>query len=339
MATQRNKRKLAALNKQNCEELPRRYLAQNSTVPRSQEDYITQVSEEIEDRVTKKLSQEFTWTENHFLGALSRFDNFLMKPLIREHSGTAPETSCNAYGSNQGTNEEDSQSDPHPEAGIIQSQTTHNFGPEVGHDMVTAVQKESLCSHDTVHQFRNRVSAATTWWQELRNKIAIDPTWWQEFTKKSLNAPLWNLQESRKRTVLTVNPNTAVRIPLHPLKQTKFCCPSSSRQTTTILQTSVTILTEFWICQSRSRQRCPRSTGNLKSLSCLKIFSGRASKIVISWLKMTESTTSTLSWGEMLYRHLKTLTVKPERIFGEILAALCREYVKPQSMATAKHKF
>ena len=55
MAT-RNKRKLAALNKENCEEHPRSNLAQNSNVPRSQEDYITQVSEEIEGRVTKKLS-------------------------------------------------------------------------------------------------------------------------------------------------------------------------------------------------------------------------------------------------------------------------------------------
>ena len=68
MAT-RNKRKLAALNKENCEEQPRSNLAKNSSVPRSQEDYITQVSEEIERRVTKKLSQEFSRTENRILGA------------------------------------------------------------------------------------------------------------------------------------------------------------------------------------------------------------------------------------------------------------------------------
>ena len=51
MAT-RNKRKLAALNKENCEEHPRSNLAQNSTVPRSQEDYISQVSEDFEEGVT-----------------------------------------------------------------------------------------------------------------------------------------------------------------------------------------------------------------------------------------------------------------------------------------------
>ena len=52
MATLRNKKKLAGLNKENCDEHPRSNQGQNSSVPRSQEDYITQVSEEIEGRVT-----------------------------------------------------------------------------------------------------------------------------------------------------------------------------------------------------------------------------------------------------------------------------------------------
>ena len=134
MATLRNKRKLAALSKENCEEHPRKNLAQNSNVLRSQEDYITQVYEEIEGRVTNSLSQESSRTENRILGALSRLDDFLMNPLIQGHSGTAPETSRRAYGLNQGTNEDDSQSEPHPEAGVFQSQTTWNSGPEDGHD-------------------------------------------------------------------------------------------------------------------------------------------------------------------------------------------------------------
>ena len=103
------------------------------------------------------------------------------RSLVRRE--TASETSRNANGTNQGTNEDDSQSDLHPEAGILQSQTTHNCGPEDGHDMVkgateqirkchdvvtgaterhnkvtgarerrdmlTAVQEENLCGHDT----------------------------------------------------------------------------------------------------------------------------------------------------------------------------------------------
>ena len=134
MATLRNKKKLAALNKENCEEHPRNNMAQNSNVPRSQEDYITQVSEEFEGRLTRNLSQEFSRTENRILGGLVRLDDFLMHPLLQGHSGTAPETSRNALNTSQGTIEVDSQSDPHPEAGIFQNRVTQNSGPEDGHD-------------------------------------------------------------------------------------------------------------------------------------------------------------------------------------------------------------
>ena len=88
------------------------------------------------------MSEEFSRTKNRILGALYCLDNFLMNPLIQGHSGTTPEMSRNAFGSNQGTNEDDSQSDPHPEAGIFQSQTTHNFGPEDEHGSVNGVEME-----------------------------------------------------------------------------------------------------------------------------------------------------------------------------------------------------
>ena len=90
-----NKRKLAALNKENCEEHPRSNLAQNSNVPRSQEDYIAQVSEEIEGRVIEKMSKGFRRLEDRILVASARLDDFLMNPLIQGHSGTTPETSRN----------------------------------------------------------------------------------------------------------------------------------------------------------------------------------------------------------------------------------------------------
>ena len=109
-------------------------MAQNSNVPRSQEGYITQVSEDIEGRVTKKLSKEFSRTENRILIALARLDDFLMNPLIQGHSGITPEMSENAFSTNQGTNEDDSQSDPHPEAGIFGNQMTQNSGPEDDRD-------------------------------------------------------------------------------------------------------------------------------------------------------------------------------------------------------------
>ena len=70
-----------------------------------------------------------------------------MNRLLQYHSKTAPETSRNAFGTNHGTNEDKSQSDPHPEAGIFRSQTTQNSGPEVGYDrcyiFVTSISLET----------------------------------------------------------------------------------------------------------------------------------------------------------------------------------------------------
>ena len=72
-----------------------------------------------------------------------------MNPLLQGHSGTTPETSRNVFSINQGTNEDDSQSDPLPEAGLLTS------GREDRHDMATGVQREreSTQAHDTRNSF------------------------------------------------------------------------------------------------------------------------------------------------------------------------------------------
>ena len=152
---------MAAINKENCEEHPRSNLAQNSNAPRSQEDYITQGFEEIEGRVTKRLSKEFSRKENRILGALARLDDFLMNPLIQDYSENAPETSRNALSTNQGTNEDDSQSDPHPGAGIFTNQMTQNSGPEYEHyrfllDSGHAFKKNCIQFFSSVHSVFNR---------------------------------------------------------------------------------------------------------------------------------------------------------------------------------------
>ena len=96
-------------------------------------------------------------------------------------------------------------------------------------------------------------------------------TWWQEFTRKSHSAPPVHHQESRKRTILPVNRNSAVEITLLWSKQTKSYWLFSSWQITTILQTFILKSTEYPNCQNRSWQRCPVSTGKMRSSGCLKI--------------------------------------------------------------------
>ena len=219
--TTRNKRKLAALKKENCEEHPRSNLAQNSSAPRSQEDYITQVSEEIEGRVTKRLSKEFSRTENRILGALARLDDFLMNPLLPGHSGTTR--------SSPGT---------HYIIARERMRTTPRMILILKRVSSTARQRKTLAQEGT-----------TTWWQEPQNRLII-ATIWLEFTRKSHTAPLVPLQENRRKTVLPVNHNSTVRTPPRRSRQTKFCWPFSCWQITTILRIFTKISTKFPNCQS-----------------------------------------------------------------------------------------
>ena len=77
------------------EEHSRNGQSRNTSVPRINEEYITQVSEEIEGRITKKLSQEFNRIESRISDALSKLDEFLSNQQIQTHSKTVPGTNRN----------------------------------------------------------------------------------------------------------------------------------------------------------------------------------------------------------------------------------------------------
>ena len=177
MATLRNKRKLAAVTRETQEEHPRNGQSRNTSVPSFNEEYITQVSEEIEGRISKKLSQEFSRTESRILDALSKLDEFLLNQQIRTHSETVPGTFRNTNVENQGTNEDDSQSDPHPEAGIFRGQTTQNFGLKVCHDMVAGVTVEIRHCRDMVTgvqgEIHYRPDIVTGGSEEMRNGLEM----------------------------------------------------------------------------------------------------------------------------------------------------------------------
>ena len=99
MATLRNKRKLAAVTTETQEEHPRNGQSPNAFVRRINEEYITQVSEEIEGRVSIKMSQLFSRTESCILCALSKLDVVPLRSFsfrtdtdaLRNPSGNIPE--------------------------------------------------------------------------------------------------------------------------------------------------------------------------------------------------------------------------------------------------------
>ena len=115
MATLRNKRKLAAVTRETQEEHPRNGQSRNTSVPRINEEYITQVSEEIEGTVTEKMSQEFSRTESRILGALSKIDGFPQNPQVRTCSVAVPGTSRNSDSENREPTRDRSLNDLCPE--------------------------------------------------------------------------------------------------------------------------------------------------------------------------------------------------------------------------------
>ena len=127
MATLRNKRKLAGDTRKTQEEHPRNGQSRNTSVPRINEEYITQVSEEIEGRVTKRLSHEFSRTNYRILGAPSKFDEIFLNQQIRTHSGTVRGTFRNTNVENQEPNDDRSQDHPHPEVEPSVCQSRHSI--------------------------------------------------------------------------------------------------------------------------------------------------------------------------------------------------------------------
>ena len=118
MATLRNEGKLAAVSRETTES-SRSGTGPTVLDPELTQDYISQVSEEIEGRVTKKLSKEFSKTESRILGALSKLDEFLLNPRVRTCSVAVQGTSGNANWENLETHGDRSSNDPYPEVGYF----------------------------------------------------------------------------------------------------------------------------------------------------------------------------------------------------------------------------
>ena len=98
--------------------------------PELTQDYISQVSEEVEGRVTKKLSKEFSKTESRILGALSKLDEFLLNPQIRTCSVAVQGTSRNANSENREIHGDRSLDDPYPEVGYFPHHSGQLNSPE-----------------------------------------------------------------------------------------------------------------------------------------------------------------------------------------------------------------
>ena len=88
MATLRVKSKLAPVNRESQEEHPRNNLLRDTNTHENNDEYITQISEEVQSRVTKKISKELSKGKRQKLGALSKLNEFFLRSQVRIQSGS-----------------------------------------------------------------------------------------------------------------------------------------------------------------------------------------------------------------------------------------------------------
>ena len=261
-----------------------------------------------------------------------------MNPLIQGHSGTAPETSRNIFRINKGTNEDDSQSNPHPEAGLFNNQMTQNSGPEDGHDMVTKATEQIRNRHDMVtgaaEQIRNRHDMVTGATEQIRNCHDMTGVH-KKFTycspstssgKQKKNRSTSQPQFRSENTSATIEADK-ILFALQQLANNNNSANFHSNDNR-ISKVPKSLTTTM-----------PRSDG--KSVK-FELFEDLFRTILKIHNQLTEEDRinyfHSLMWGDALQTS-KIINGSNRKNLGEILAVFRRKYVKPQSMATAKHKF
>ena len=320
MATLRNRRKLAAVSRETPEST-RSGRAQNILDPELTQDYISQVSEEIEGRNTEELSKEFSRTESRILGALSKLDEFLLNPQVRTCYVAVPGTSGSSNLENQGTNEDRPSDDLGPE---VEFSSPH-FGAEADPHMVTGVTGETRQDPHMVTGFTREIrqhphmtmenqeeipycSTSTTSGKQKKARSTSQPQFRSEITPATLEADqiLLALQQLATNSNSANFNNNISRISKLP------------KSLTTTMPTFDGKSEKFELFEDLFQTR-------------LKIHNQLTEEDKINYFH-------SLMRGDAL-QTFKNITTPSRENLAEILTVFRRKYVKTQSMATAKHKF
>ena len=306
MATLRNKRKLAAVSRETPEST-RGGRAQSILDPELTQDYISQVSEEIEGRVTKKLSKEFSRTESWILGALSKLDEFLLNPQVRTCSVAVPGTSRSSNLENQGTNEDRPSDGPGPE---VEFSSPH-YGAETDPHMVTGVTSEIRQHPHMTMETQDEIpycSTSTSSGKQKKARSTSQPQFRSENTPATLEADqiLLALQQ------LATNSNPA------NLNNNISRISKLPKSLTTTMPTFDGKSEKFELFEDLFQ-------------TSLKIHNHLTEEDKINYFH-------SLMRGDAL-QTFKNITSPNREYLAEILTVFRRKYEKPQSMATAKQKF
>ena len=163
------------------------------------QEFFSQVSEEIEGRVIRKISKEFSKTESLILGAVSKHDDFLLNPQIGNCSVAVLGTSRNSNSENREPTVDRFLDDHYPEVRYFFHHSDNPNSPEV-------------------EDYPHMVTGGP---EEIRNR----PHMTTGIQERIPHCPLVLRQENKRRRAPQVSNNFAVRTPLRQLKQTRFCWP------------------------------------------------------------------------------------------------------------------
>ena len=312
MATLKNKRKLAAVLRETPEG-SRSSRGQNVLDPELTQDYVSQISEEIEGRVNKKLSKEFRKTESRIFAALSKLDEFLLNPQVRTCSVAVPGTSRNNNLENRETTGDRSLDDPCPKVGHFSHHSGQLKSPDTEKysHMVTGVTEEVRRNpHMTTTTQKEfpYCSATTSSGKQKKARSTSQPQFRSEITPATIEADqiLLALQQLATSSNSANFNNNISRI------------SKLSKSLTTTMPTFDGKSEKFELFEALFQ-------------TSLKIHNQLTEEDKINYFH-------SLMRGDAL-QTFKNVTSPNREKLGEILTVFRRKYVKPQSMATAKHKF
>ena len=233
-----------------------------------------------------------------------------MNPLLPGHSGTTPEPPRNSLNTSQGTNEDDSQNDPRPEAGLFHGQMTQNSGPEDGHNMVTgATEQIGNCHNMTgVHEEVTYCPPSTSSGKQKKNRSTSQPQFRSENAPATIEADqiLLALQQLANNNNSANFHNNINRISKLP-KSLATSMPTFDGKTEKFELFEDLFQTSLNVHNQLTEDDRINYFHSLVKEDALQTF--------------------------------KNINGPTREILEEILAVFRTKYVKPQLMATAKHTF
>ena len=320
MATLRNKRKLAAVSRETPEG-SRSSRWQNVLDPELTQDYISKVSEEIEGRVNKKLSKDFSETESRILGALSKLDESLLNSQVRTCSVAVQGTSRNANSETRETHGNRCSNNPYPEVGFF----PHISGQLKSPETVTN-------SHMVAKHYPHMVTAGP---EEIRHNPHMMTATQEEIPYRSPMTSSGKQKKARStsqpqfrsdNTPATIEADQ-ILLALHQLA-TKSNSANFNNNISRISNLPKSLTTTMPMFDEKSEKF--EMFEDLLQTS-LKIHNQLTQEDKINYFH-------SLMRGDAL-QTFKNITSTNRMNLREILTVLRKKYVKPQSMATAKHKF